>query len=72
MHAFIKSPRFPTIYTNTHNATDITILSDFDKVVAKGKLKEKHDFGEKQRRFSYIRANSLVGPAEYHTIDGYR
>ena len=71
MHSFIKSPRFPTINTNTQNATDITIQSDFDRVVAKGRLKDRHDFGQKQRRFSYMQANSVVGPAEYNTIDGY-
>lgn len=70
MHAFSKSPRFPSIKINTNNSSSETFnkLTDFDKTVIKGKGKPQHSFGERHRRFSYYadpNTHGKVGPANY-------
>ena len=69
-HAFSKSPRFQTSKTNTFttSANTFTKLSDFDKIVIKGKTKEHHNFGSTGGRFTYypqIKTHGMVSPGSY-------
>jgi hypothetical protein len=59
LHAFVKSPRFPEIQTQTKGASSGSYnkLSDFDKTVIKGQGKMAHSFGSTHRRFSYMADN---------------
>lgn len=48
-------------------------MSDFDKIVKKGKGKTEHGFGSRHRRFSYYpgQKDSVVGPANYKEQDAF-